>query len=63
MALALTVIFFRLGPMVLATQSVLLVSSSTTFQAPFALGVATSVRYSSVLPVSFISADLIFLLE
>ncbi|KAJ3495861.1 hypothetical protein NLJ89_g10567 [Agrocybe chaxingu] len=33
-----------LGPVALATQSVLLVSSSTTFQAPFALGVATSVR-------------------
>lgn len=35
---------FRLGPVALATQSVLLVSSSTTFQAPFALGVATAVR-------------------
>ena len=34
----------RLGPVSLATQSVLLVSASTTFQAPFALGVATSVR-------------------
>lgn len=34
-----------LGPTVLATQSVLLVSASTTFQAPFALSVATSVRY------------------
>ena len=34
----------RLGPVALATQSVLLVSASTTFQAPFALGVATSVR-------------------
>lgn len=33
-----------LGPVALATQSVLLVSSSTTFQAPFALSVATSVR-------------------
>jgi len=36
--------FCRLGPVVLATQSVLLVSASTTFQAPFALSVATSVR-------------------
>ena len=35
---------YRLGPLELATQSVLLVSASTTFQAPFALGVATSVR-------------------
>lgn len=34
----------RLGPVALATQSVLLVSASTTYQAPFALGVATSVR-------------------
>lgn len=34
-----------LGPVALATQSVLLVSASTTFQAPFALSVATSVRY------------------
>jgi MATE family multidrug resistance protein len=33
-----------LGPVALATQSVLLVSSSVTFQAPFALSVATSVR-------------------
>jgi hypothetical protein len=37
-------IAYRLGPLELATQSVLLVSASTTFQAPFALGVATSVR-------------------
>ena len=36
---------FRLGPTALATQSVLLVSSSTTYQAPFALSVASSVRY------------------
>ncbi|TFK41570.1 MATE efflux family protein [Crucibulum laeve] len=38
-----------LGPVVLATQSVLLVSASTTFQAPFALGVATSVRIGNLL--------------
>lgn len=36
----------RLGPVALATQSVLLVSGSTTYQAPFALSVATSVRYA-----------------
>jgi len=35
----------RLGPTALAAQSVLLVSASSTFQAPFALGVATSVRW------------------
>lgn len=34
-----------LGPVSLATQSVLLVSASTTYQAPFALSVAVSVRY------------------
>ncbi|KAL4260757.1 multi antimicrobial extrusion (MATE) family protein [Pleurotus pulmonarius] len=38
-----------LGPAVLATQSVLLVSASTTFQAPFALAVATSVRIGNLL--------------
>ncbi|RDB18717.1 hypothetical protein Hypma_014757 [Hypsizygus marmoreus] len=38
-----------LGPVALATQSVLLVSASTTFQAPFALGVATSVRIGNLL--------------
>ena len=38
-----------LGPVVLATQSVLLVSASMTFQAPFALGVATSVRIGNLL--------------
>ncbi|KAF5336420.1 hypothetical protein D9611_006482 [Ephemerocybe angulata] len=38
-----------LGPMALATQSVLLVSASTTFQAPFALSVATSVRIGNLL--------------
>jgi len=38
-----------LGPVALATQSVLLVSASTTFQAPFALGVAVSVRVGNLL--------------
>lgn len=38
--------YHRLGPAVLASQSVLLVSASSTFQAPFALSVATSVRYA-----------------
>ncbi|KAF5361082.1 hypothetical protein D9756_004872 [Leucocoprinus leucothites] len=38
-----------LGPVALATQSVLLVSSSTTFQAPYALSVATSVRIGNLL--------------
>ncbi|KAF8880035.1 hypothetical protein BD779DRAFT_1612809 [Infundibulicybe gibba] len=38
-----------LGPVTLATQSVLLVSSSTSYQAPFALGVATSVRIGNLL--------------
>ncbi|EPQ53474.1 MATE efflux family protein [Gloeophyllum trabeum ATCC 11539] len=38
-----------LGPAALATQSVLLVSASTTFQAPFALSVATSVRVGNLL--------------
>lgn len=37
--------FTSLGPVSLATQSVLLVSASTTYQAPFALSVAVSVRY------------------
>lgn len=37
------------GPASLATQSVLLTSSSTTFQAPYALGVATSVRIGNLL--------------
>ena len=41
----LTIVFFiRLGPTALAAQSILLVSASTTYQAPFALGMATSVR-------------------
>ena len=38
-----------LGPTVLAAQSVLLVSASTTFQAPFALSVAGSVRIGNLL--------------
>ncbi|KAH9991563.1 mate-domain-containing protein [Russula vinacea] len=38
-----------LGPTVLAAQSVLLVSASTTFQAPFALGVASAVRIGNLL--------------
>ncbi|KAI0264617.1 MATE efflux family protein [Gloeopeniophorella convolvens] len=38
-----------LGPTTLAAQSVLLVSASTTFQAPFALSVATSVRIGNLL--------------
>ncbi|OJA16522.1 hypothetical protein AZE42_00654 [Rhizopogon vesiculosus] len=38
-----------LGPVALATQSVLLATSSSTFQAPFALGVATSVRIGNLL--------------
>jgi len=33
-----------LGPVVLATQSVLLVSASVTFQAPYALSIAAAVR-------------------
>ncbi|KAF9004419.1 MATE efflux family protein [Hymenopellis radicata] len=39
----------RLGPVALATQSVLLVSASTTFQAPFALSIASSVRIGNLL--------------
>ncbi|KAF8634844.1 hypothetical protein AX17_004092 [Amanita inopinata Kibby_2008] len=38
-----------LGPVALATQSVLLVSASTTYQAPFALSIATSVRVGNLL--------------
>ncbi|KAJ3975025.1 mate-domain-containing protein [Lentinula raphanica] len=38
-----------LGPTALAAQSVLLVSCSTTYQVPFALGVATSVRIGQLL--------------
>ncbi|KAF5362798.1 hypothetical protein D9757_011004 [Collybiopsis confluens] len=38
-----------LGPTALASQSVLLVSCSTSYQVPFALGVATSVRIGQLL--------------
>ncbi|KAL4073511.1 MATE efflux family protein [Scleroderma citrinum] len=38
-----------LGPVSLAAQSVLLLSASFTFQAPFALGAATSVRIGNLL--------------
>ncbi|TDL13472.1 MATE efflux family protein [Rickenella mellea] len=38
-----------LGPISLASQSVLLVSASSTYQAPFALSVATSVRIGNLL--------------
>ena len=38
-----------LGPVVLATQSVLLVSASTTFQAPYALSIAAAVRIGNLL--------------
>ncbi|KAI9444208.1 MATE efflux family protein [Lactarius indigo] len=38
-----------LGPTVLASQSVLLVSASTAFQAPFSLSVASSVRIGNLL--------------
>ncbi|KAH9974781.1 multidrug/Oligosaccharidyl-lipid/Polysaccharide flippase [Lactifluus volemus] len=37
------------GPTALASQSVLLVSASTTFQGPFAVAVATSVRIGNLL--------------
>ncbi|KAF8549550.1 mate-domain-containing protein [Imleria badia] len=39
----------QLGPVTLAAQSVLLLTSSTTYQAPFALSVATSVRIGNLL--------------
>lgn len=38
-----------LGPTALATQSVLLSTCSSTFQAPFSLGIATSVRVGNLL--------------
>ena len=38
-----------LGPVALATQSVLLVSASTTFQAPYALSIAAAVRVGNLL--------------
>ena len=37
------------GPVVLASQSVLLVSTSTTFQAPYALSMAAAVRVGNLL--------------
>ena len=39
----------QLGPIALATQSVLLVSASSTFQAPFSLSIAASVRIGNLL--------------
>ncbi|KAG9123094.1 hypothetical protein FRC07_000239 [Ceratobasidium sp. 392] len=39
----------QLGPLELASQSVLLVSSSIAFQTPFSLGMATSVRVGNLL--------------
>ncbi|KAF9239246.1 MATE efflux family protein [Melanogaster broomeanus] len=39
----------QLGPVALATQSVLLLSASCTYQAPFALSIATSVRIGNLL--------------
>ncbi|THH09581.1 hypothetical protein EW145_g1918 [Phellinidium pouzarii] len=38
-----------LGPVALATQSVLLVSSSTAYQAPYSLSIASSVRIGNLL--------------
>ncbi|KAK0446870.1 MATE efflux family protein [Armillaria borealis] len=49
LAASLQVLCFLLGPVALAAQSVLLVSASTTFQAPFALSVAASVRIGNLL--------------
>ncbi|QRV82158.1 MATE efflux family protein [Ceratobasidium sp. AG-Ba] len=39
----------QLGPLALASQSVLLVSSSIAYQTPFSLGLATSVRVGNML--------------
>ncbi|KAL5520375.1 hypothetical protein ACEPAG_9599 [Sanghuangporus baumii] len=39
----------QLGPIALATQSVLLVSGSTSYQAPFSLSIAASVRIGNLL--------------
>ncbi|KIJ61489.1 hypothetical protein HYDPIDRAFT_169720 [Hydnomerulius pinastri MD-312] len=39
----------QLGPVALATQSVLLLSASCTYQAPFALSIATTVRIGNLL--------------
>jgi len=38
-----------LGPVALAAQSVLIVSGSTTFQAPYALSIAATVRVGNLL--------------
>ncbi|KAF4618732.1 hypothetical protein D9613_010160 [Agrocybe pediades] len=38
-----------LGPISLATQSICLISASTTFQAPYALSIATAVRIGNLL--------------
>ncbi|KAF4618730.1 hypothetical protein D9613_010162 [Agrocybe pediades] len=45
MALAASLI----GPIALATQSICLISASTTFQAPYALSIATAVRIGNLL--------------
>ena len=56
----LTIVFFiRLGPTALAAQSILLVSASTTYQAPFALGMATSVRLVFFFPHSDVRNNLL----
>ncbi|KAJ7311005.1 mate-domain-containing protein [Mycena albidolilacea] len=39
----------QISPLALATQSVLLVSTSTAYQGPFALGIASSVRIGNLL--------------
>lgn len=39
----------QLGPVALATESVLLVSGTMTYQAPFSLGVVTSVRVGNLI--------------
>jgi hypothetical protein len=41
---------YSLGPVSLAAQSVLLVSCSTTYQAPYALAIAGSVRFVRLSP-------------
>jgi MATE family multidrug resistance protein len=38
-----------LGPVPLATQSVLITTVATTFQAPYSLGIATSIRIGNLL--------------
>jgi hypothetical protein len=56
-------VYTSLGPIALATQSVLLVSASTAWQAPFALSIAASVRfvlsYLSVVFLRIFSAVLV----